>query len=251
MDQFEIVRRGYKPEAVDAHIQGLKQNYDNVLAEQKERIFQLVDENKKMKEEYEQVLAQKEMISRALIEATEKAKEIEKAASAQAEELIEGLRVFSLKLENEFGGEKDALYHSVNEIVEGVISRGYAEPQDLDRLQAITPQTNDLSTLIEAFRTNVTDRATYQAKVNELAAEEQKVLQEKRTAEQMKAQQENLLKELTVLKVRLETQIKNHKAAEPAEEEPKKEVPAHIDQEEVNHPSESLEDLCKELGLIE
>ena len=76
MDQFEIVRRGYKPEAVDAHIQGLKQNYDNVLAEQKERIFQLVDENKKMKEEYEQVLAQKEMISRALIEATEKAKEI-------------------------------------------------------------------------------------------------------------------------------------------------------------------------------
>ena len=261
MEKFKIVRKGYDTQEVDLFLEKSVKNYEAAMAEQKDRIFELVEENKRLnaaKREYEE---SKDAIGKAIIEANVKATQIVAEAQAQSQEQLEHLKLFSLKLDNYFGEDSEEEdYKILRELVENVILKGRADEADLAKAEEISAKhMNFADKLVDLFRENVTQKQNYVAMAEDLA-------REKAEYEKLKAEEAALVKELAVLKVKLEVRVKAKQeelpkevAPAPAEAEKAPEAPQqvpeepkkHIDQEEVNHVSESLEDLCKELGLID
>lgn len=81
----------------DEAIKKMSISYENNLADQKERIFSLVDENKRLNAEIRTLKDKDEQISKALLMALSKAKEIEDAAKLRYEMEIERLKIFHSK----------------------------------------------------------------------------------------------------------------------------------------------------------
>lgn len=81
----------------DAYIRKLVISYDNKLTEQKDRIFNLVDENKNISEQLSLYKGKDAQISKTLMIAVSKAKEIEDAAKLKYDMEIERLKLFHLK----------------------------------------------------------------------------------------------------------------------------------------------------------
>lgn len=75
-------------------------DYENALADQKERIFALIKENEQTLLELEKFKKKDEAISSALVLAVQKAKEIEKSAKKKFEGNLIRLKIFEAKLAN-------------------------------------------------------------------------------------------------------------------------------------------------------
>lgn len=97
MSDFSQTRHGYSPEEVDSYIHSMKMEYENRLAVQKERIFELVERNKKAEEELESYRKKDDEISSALLGAVAKAKDIEQEAELRYENELNRLQVFHAK----------------------------------------------------------------------------------------------------------------------------------------------------------
>ena len=258
MEKFRIVRKGYDTQEVDRYLEKSVKNYEAAMAEQKDRIFQLVEENKILNEKKREYEDSKDAIGKAIIEANVKAEQIVAEAQTRAEDQLEHLKLFSLKLDNYFGEDSEEEdYKKLRELVENVILKGRADESDLSKAEEISEKhMNFADKLVVLLRENVTQKQNYTALIEELA-------KDKEEYEKLKAEEAALVKELAVLKVKLEVRVKakqeeealQKEKAQTEKEESKKAVEEtpkkHIDQEEVNHVSESLEDLCKELGLID
>ena len=95
--KFDKERKGYNREQVDEYVFALKNEYENKLSEQKNRIFAL--KNKLVQNEKELAVFKEKTnaIANALVSATEKADEIEKLAVARYREEIAELKAFHEK----------------------------------------------------------------------------------------------------------------------------------------------------------
>lgn len=96
--KFKIVFRGYDIDEVDEFAEKYALA-DEVMADQKERIFRLVDENKKLEEELAEMKKAQGNVSMALLYANEKAAEIIADARKLADAEMERVRVFKSKWE--------------------------------------------------------------------------------------------------------------------------------------------------------
>lgn len=79
------------------YIKNLVYSYEDKLSDQKERIFSLVEENKKLYIELKEFKDKDSQISKALMVALQKAKEIEEAAKEKYNMEIERLKLFHHK----------------------------------------------------------------------------------------------------------------------------------------------------------
>lgn len=79
------------------YIRKLVVSYENKLADQKERIFSLVEENRELAEQVAVFKGKDAQISRALTVAISKAKEIEDSAKLKYDMEIERLKAFHIK----------------------------------------------------------------------------------------------------------------------------------------------------------
>ena len=96
--KFKIVFRGYDIDEVDEFAEKYALA-DEVMADQKERIFRLVDENKKLEDELAEMKQAQSNVSMALLYANEKAAEIIADARKLADAELERVRVFKSKWE--------------------------------------------------------------------------------------------------------------------------------------------------------
>jgi len=81
----------------EIYLKKLIESYENKLYEQKERIFNLVEENKKLSNQLAELKSRDAQISKALMAAIAKAKEIEDAATAKYRMEVERLKLFHSK----------------------------------------------------------------------------------------------------------------------------------------------------------
>lgn len=74
---FELERNGYNRGQVDSYIKKLNIQYERQLCEQKDRIYELVNQNDSLMEKFDTLSSKESSISRALLVAVDKAKQIE------------------------------------------------------------------------------------------------------------------------------------------------------------------------------
>lgn len=74
--KFKSTFMGYDKQEVDAYLLELERKHDDTLRAQKERIFQLVDENKTLNDQVVQYKIDEQAISKTLIESQKVAKEL-------------------------------------------------------------------------------------------------------------------------------------------------------------------------------
>lgn len=97
--KFKIVFRGYDVDEVNDYIENRTEKYEETLAEQKSRIFELVEINKRLCDELSSLSKQEKNLSQALLQANEKADQIITNARLLADAEMERVRVFQEKWE--------------------------------------------------------------------------------------------------------------------------------------------------------
>lgn len=100
--RFDVERKGYKKEQVDSYLKQLNLQYENSLAEQKDRIFELkgsISMAEKLLEEYKKKEGE---INSALLAAVNKAKEMEETAEKKYDLEIQRLKLFNAKWQSYF-----------------------------------------------------------------------------------------------------------------------------------------------------
>ncbi len=113
----ELGKKKYKRDEVLEILSAYKTEYEIKLKEQRDRIVELLAENKKLSVELDDFKNRDESISGAIIESKEKAVEIEKKAEQRHNLLIESLRSFVKKWKAYFNyvSEKYPLYGATKE----------------------------------------------------------------------------------------------------------------------------------------
>ncbi|MDR1094125.1 MAG: DivIVA domain-containing protein [Clostridiales bacterium] len=94
---FEIARKGYKREQVDAYIKQLTAEYENGSAEQRDRIFELKARLSQFEKENAALRGREAEVSRALLSAVQKSSEIEDMALKKYDLEIQRLKLFHIK----------------------------------------------------------------------------------------------------------------------------------------------------------
>lgn len=102
-------KKSYSPAEVENYIKKTIQSYENKLSEQKERIFELLEENEKLLAELEKYRDKDSQISKALVHAIAKAKEIEDGAKLKYNIEIEKLKNFHSKWVSYYATVKNKL----------------------------------------------------------------------------------------------------------------------------------------------
>jgi len=95
----ELSKNTFTKAEVDKLLFQIKLEYDSRLKDQKNRIFELVNEMKTTKDECERLKKRDELISKALLSAVEKAKSMEISAKKKTEDEIIRLQSFIVKCE--------------------------------------------------------------------------------------------------------------------------------------------------------
>jgi hypothetical protein len=86
-----------KPAEYEEYIKKIVLSYENKLSDQKDRIFALIEENKRLLSQLDEFKEKDRQISKTLMVAVQKAKEIEDAAKAKYNMEIERLKLFHIK----------------------------------------------------------------------------------------------------------------------------------------------------------
>jgi hypothetical protein len=97
MSEFYSGKKSFSAAEVENYIKKTIFSYENKLSEQKDRIFSLLEENKKLLSELEEFKSKDAQVTKALVLAVSKAKEIEDAARQKYSMEIERLKAFHSK----------------------------------------------------------------------------------------------------------------------------------------------------------
>ena len=92
--KFSKSFRGYNVAEVDNYIQNQQQCFDEVTATQKERIFELVDENGKLQQQLDQYRLDEKAISQSLVESNKLAVQLKNDAENYSKVVLQRAKVF-------------------------------------------------------------------------------------------------------------------------------------------------------------
>ncbi len=94
MKTFDINFRGYDKEQVDNYLQDLESRYDSTMRAQKERIFSLVEEVSTLTEQLRQYKIDEQAISKSLVESQKLATELRYDADKYSQLTLSRAKVF-------------------------------------------------------------------------------------------------------------------------------------------------------------
>lgn len=129
--EFSLDRSGYNKTQVDEYIKNLKSSYESRLAQQRERITELDEENEELVEKLKKYTSKESSISSALMVAVEKAKQIEENSKRLYELELQRIRL---------------LFNKYKEILDDFIEQS---PN--------SEQTNNLKNIIAEFKASLSD----------------------------------------------------------------------------------------------
>ena len=95
--KFTITKKGYSPGEVDEYIAAVKREYEAAIIKQRDRIAELVEENKANENELDSYREKSGRISKAIESAVEKAEEIERLSRLKYNQEIARLKAFHEK----------------------------------------------------------------------------------------------------------------------------------------------------------
>lgn len=143
--KFKLAFRGYDIDEVDEYIEKNTVSAD-VMTEQKERIFRLVDENKRLEAELAEMKKAQANVSGALLFANEKSAEIIADAKKLADAEMERVRIFKSKWEffaNKILGElapaQRQTYARLSQRIDETLGR-FSDETEKTKLAAMTVQ---------------------------------------------------------------------------------------------------------------
>lgn len=228
--RFALVRRGYDIPSVEAYIDMEREKADKAGLEQKERIRVLRAQCDRLEEELAVYKGREEQIKAALLSAEDKAEKTALDIKLRYAMELERLKLFRAKwtsayeeIKQRYNFSKDALnMESVAVSVKLELERFLAQDLSLDR----GVPTEDTE---EAFREEADRLSAEDSKVKELRE------QLARAAER-KDREEKLAKSVTAPR-------ENDRA------ERRQQPAAAFSLEEARHPTESLAEICRWLGL--
>lgn len=137
---FPLDRNGYSKSEVDAYIKNLRTFYESKLAEQRERINELDEENEEILERLKKYTSKESSISNALMVAVDKAKQIEESSKRLYELELQRIRI---------------LFNKYKEILDDFIEQS---PN--------SEQTNSLKNIVAEFKTSLSDSLNINLKSN-------------------------------------------------------------------------------------
>jgi regulator of replication initiation timing len=114
MSEFNGDKKHFTAAEVENYIKKTVYSCESKLSEQKDRIFSLLEENKKLAAELEKYREKDAQISKALVHAIGRAKEIEDAAVQKYNAEIERLKNFHSKWVSYYGQIKNKLPHNAD-----------------------------------------------------------------------------------------------------------------------------------------
>ncbi|HEY8444008.1 MAG TPA: hypothetical protein VIL24_04340 [Clostridia bacterium] len=97
MDEINLNKKSLSPEEVRQYIELLKRNYEKSLSEQKDRIFEMREQIKELEAKLEAYRSRARQINQALMAAVAKAEELEQAARLKYDMEIKSLKMFHAK----------------------------------------------------------------------------------------------------------------------------------------------------------
>lgn len=232
--RFAVVRRGYDIDSVEAYISLEREKADRAGLEQKERIRVLKAQCERLSEELAVFQGKEEQIKSALITAGEQAEKTTLDIKFRYAMELERLRLFRAKwtgayeeIKQRYNFSKDALnMESVALSVKLELERFLAQDFSLDR--GIDVEETEAEFKEEAKRLGEED-----SKVREL---KEKLIQ----AAEKKDREARLVAEKRETKAAERASADDDMRAQPA---------AAFSLEEAQHPTESLAEICRYLGL--
>lgn len=220
--RFAICRKGYDIDAVESYIALESAKFDEAQLAERNRIKDLQSECERLKHRVDELTAREEQIKSALITATENADKLSADVKARYNVELERLRLFRAKWNNAYEQmkeryhfDKDALnMESVAVSVELELKKFLSKDFSLNN-------GGDENAMEEHFKREV----------------------ERLTSQQISVQ--NGVRSLDELNARIkETENKTQQKKDGS-------VSAAFSLEEANNPTESLEEICRALGLKE
>lgn len=209
---FNSVFFGYDKEQVDKYIRELKEKYDENLAEQKERIFSLVEENAQLADQLKQYKIDEQAITKSLVESQKLADELRNDAEKFSQLTLNRAKIFY------------AAWQAYAKTLLSTLSD--------DEMKQFTSLHKRMEQIINAFEGGDVAADTTLVKANEQV-------------------EEALPSDATMHCI---GKAETKEPQQPNYQNPVKKVEEAsgqaIDLKQILKPEESLEDLCKELGLI-
>ena len=92
--KFKRVFRGYDPKEVDKHLTEFSYKEQQIRAAQKERIDELLEENRALRQSVEQYQADEQAISRALIASEQLASQVKRQADRYSQSVVQRAKIF-------------------------------------------------------------------------------------------------------------------------------------------------------------
>lgn len=216
--KFQTVKKGYDPSAVDEYINKLTNDDNNIIAEQKTVIEQLKADNDELRRRLDGYDRRKDEIFGAFVDAQEAAASLKRRADRNFEAEIERLTAF-----------RDKWTRYAKEVVKTLA------PAEAEKFRALSDK--------------------FAAILSRYAKSAGEALPRKTKDED--AQGFDPLKKVADILENFDNEDLSLSAAEAKHEEDKnaatgeEENFADISQAEIINVSESLEDLCKELGILD
>lgn len=146
---MELDKKKYKRDEVFTILNAYKSDYEIKLKEQRDRITELLAENRELSAEIDELKKKDALVSSAIIASEEKAVEIERNAKERYNLLTESLRSFIKKWKNyfEYIAEKYPFYGATKEakIVFDKISEAVSDTDDfnvVEELDGVIPNKN-------------------------------------------------------------------------------------------------------------
>ena len=145
---FDKEFRGYNKSQVDAYLKEIESTYNDTMAQQRDRIFALVDENAALAERLKQYQADEKAIARALVESQKLADDLKHDADQYSQLTLRRAKVFHAAWQsyaqtilNAFSDEEMRQFNSLIKKIENLIDlyEGESASDDVAAVEAEQP----------------------------------------------------------------------------------------------------------------
>jgi cell division septum initiation protein DivIVA len=247
----EIKKGFYSKEEVDGYINETVNEYEMRLSEQKERIFSQVEDVDKLKVELSTYKKRENYIAKAILSALEKADQIEQSARLKYDAEIEKLQLFYNKFLDYYNNML-TVYPTDDEIIK--IGQFLKQMDNVMKTRSRpsgkkTPDAIEQTKLsYEQERQRLTKNGWQIKPIEEQINNINIISKNERLFKKYTADADEAVALLSgINKNTPVSKMKKYLDSRLALREP---VNAAVDLDEVLYPTQSLEDLCKELGLL-
>lgn len=257
--KFDIVKKGYNPTQVEEYIRRLADDDNAVITEQKSAIEQLKEENRRLTEKLENYDRKKEEIFVAFVEAQETSARLKRKATQRFNEEMERLKLFQEKwtayakdVVKTLSPEEAEKFENMSKKFRTVLSV-YAQDVEIVKPEARQPKKAD-DKVFEPLKkvAKYLDSVSYdEPSQRASAAQDEPVAETEPVFDGRDLDAEELAQSI-VDEAELSDDMSEKAVAQSIAEQAEEAFEIKdISQSEIINVKQSLEDLCKELGIID